>query len=155
MGYPVAAYPLNEKNDDDELDPLVLVLLPVTILIGLLALLSIFNVSVTGRSFQSKSDSVYGTVDQLKAKVDTLLENYYLALESESCMDRVVCELGTQATNLSGKTLLLSALDWFTPAPMQSRIEIFKEAATEGYPVHVCKSRYYCDSQNLIETRRK
>ena len=43
--YPVAAYPLNEKNDDDELDPLVLVLLPVTILIGLLALLSIFSES--------------------------------------------------------------------------------------------------------------
>ena len=187
--YPVAAYPLDEKNDSDELDPLVLVLLPVSILIGFLALLSIFSkshvsllvssnptlscldVSVTGRgrSFQSKSDSVYGTVDQLKvrnihkslldksseefiaasfsssaelvllkqkeethstifykrepraeerssikmligrfkeikkisdqsqsenfnsyfqAKVDTLLENYYLALESESCMDR-------------------------------------------------------------------
>lgn len=67
----------------------------------------------------------------------------------------MVCELGTQATNLSGKTLLLSALDWFTPAPMQSRIEIFKEAANEGYPVHICKSKYYCDSQNLIQTRRK
>jgi len=153
--YPVAAYPLDEKNDSDELDPLVLVLLPVTVLVGLLALLSIFNVSVTGRSFQGKSESVYGSVDQLKAKVDNLLENYYLALESESCMDRVVCELGTQATNLSGKTLLLSALDWFTPAPMQERIEIFKEAANEGYPVHVCKSKYYCHSQNLIETRRK
>lgn len=155
--YPVAAYPLDEKNDSDELDPLVLVLLPVTIIVGLLALLSIFNVSVTGRggrSFQSKSE-VYGSVDQLKAKIDTLLENYYLALESESCMDRVVCELGTQATNLSGKTLLMSALDWFTPAPMQSRIQIFKDAANEGYPVHVCKSKYYCHSQNLIQTRRK
>ena len=41
--YPVAAYPLDEKNDSDELDPLVLVLLPVTIIVGLLALLSIFS----------------------------------------------------------------------------------------------------------------
>ena len=68
--YPVAAYPLDEKNDSDELDPLVLVLLPVTIIVGLLALLSIFNVSITGRggrSFQSKSE-VYGSVDQLKVR---------------------------------------------------------------------------------------
>ena len=43
--YPVAAYPLNEKNDSEELDPLVLVLLPVTVLIGILALLSIFSKS--------------------------------------------------------------------------------------------------------------
>ena len=41
--YPVAAYPLDEKNDSDELDPLVLILLPVTIIVGLLALLSIFS----------------------------------------------------------------------------------------------------------------
>ena len=38
--YPVAAQPIVEKSDDDELDPLVLVLLPITLLIGVLALLS-------------------------------------------------------------------------------------------------------------------
>ena len=42
--YPVAAQPIVEKaDDDDELDPLVLVLIPITMLIGLLALLSIFS----------------------------------------------------------------------------------------------------------------
>ena len=44
--YPVAAYPLNEKADaqsEDELDPLVLVLLPVALLVGFLALVSIFS----------------------------------------------------------------------------------------------------------------
>ena len=41
--YPVAAQPIVEKSDDDELDPLVLVLLPITLLIGVLALLSIFS----------------------------------------------------------------------------------------------------------------
>lgn len=25
----------------------------------------------------------------------------------------------------------------------------------KGYPVHVCKSKYFCHSQNLIQTRRK
>ena len=39
----MAAYPLNEKADEDELDPLVLVLLPVALLVGFLALISIFS----------------------------------------------------------------------------------------------------------------
>ena len=47
--YPVAAYPLDEKvgqEAEDELDPLVLVLLPVALLVGFLALVSIFSESV-------------------------------------------------------------------------------------------------------------
>ena len=45
--YPVAAYPLDEKvgqeAEDDELDPLVLVLIPAALLAGFLALISIFS----------------------------------------------------------------------------------------------------------------
>lgn len=164
--YPVAAYPLDEKvgqeAEDDELDPLVLVLIPAALLAGFLALVSIFNVSFNrsaARSFDTneswRQNEVFGSWDQLQDKVDNLLENYYAALESESCMDRVVCELGTQANNISGKTLLITALDWFTPTAMRSRIDIFKEAANEGYAPHICKSKYFCDSQNLIQARRK
>jgi hypothetical protein len=161
--YPVAAQPIVEKSDDDELDPLVLVLLPITLLIGVLALISIFNVSVTGRSFDSANgffsrqhqDEVFGSWDSFQGEVDRLLARYYEALESESCMDRVVCELGSQANGLSGKSLLMTALDWIIPQAMQNRIETFKEAANEGYEVHVCKAKYQCDSQKLIQTRRK
>ena len=56
--YPVAAYPLDEKNDSDELDPLVLVLLPVTIIVGLLALLSIFSKSPLALSNIKKTPRV-------------------------------------------------------------------------------------------------
>ena len=45
--YPVAAYPLEDKvgqdAEDDELDPLVLVLIPAALLAGFLALVSIFS----------------------------------------------------------------------------------------------------------------
>ena len=45
--YPVAAYPLDEKvgqeAEDDELAPLVLVLIPAALLAGFLALVSIFS----------------------------------------------------------------------------------------------------------------
>ena len=48
--YPVAAQPIVEKSDSDDLDPIVLVLLPVAALVGLLALLSIFSESNTLRN---------------------------------------------------------------------------------------------------------
>ena len=34
---------VTEKNDEDELDPLVVILLPITVLVGFLALLSIVS----------------------------------------------------------------------------------------------------------------
>jgi hypothetical protein len=49
----------------------------------------------------------------------------------------------------------MTALDWIIPQQMKSRIETFKEAANEGYEVHVCKNKYQCDSEKLIQTRRK
>jgi len=159
--YPVAAQPIVEKSDSDDLDPIVLVLLPVAALVGLLALLSIFNVTVTGRAFDSSSgfsqrqSDVFGSWQGLQERVDGLLGGYYQALESESCMDRVVCELGTQANSLSAKALLMTALDWFTPAQMQARINIFKEAATEGMLVRECKARYACEGASLAASRRK
>jgi len=168
--YPVQAEPIVEKSDD-ELDPLVLVLLPITILVGILALISVINVSVTGRALYGSADvqgrsfpttgrqnslnAAFGSFDQLKAEVDRMLERYYHALENESCMDRVVCELGTKAKDLSGKNMLMTALDWIIPEHMSGRISTFKDAVNQGYEVHQCKQKFYCDSSKLIQTNRK
>jgi len=165
--YPVQAEPIVEKSDD-ELDPLVLVLLPITILVGVLALISVINVSVTGRALhgvqgrafpttgrQNSLNAAFGSFEQLKAEVDRMLERYYHALENESCMDRVVCELGTKAKDLSGKNMLMTALDWIIPDHMTGRISTFKDAVNEGYEVHQCKQKFYCDSSKLIQTNRK
>merc|ERR1711971_1502129 len=83
--YPVQAEPLVEKSDD-ELDPLVLVLLPITILVGVLAIISVINVSVTGRALhgvqgrafpttgrQNSLNAAFGSFEQLKAEVDRML----------------------------------------------------------------------------------
>lgn len=168
--YPVQAEPLVEKSDD-ELDPLVLVLLPITILVGVLAIISVINVSVTGRAMQGGAtvqgrafpitgrqntlDAAFGSFEQMKAEVDRMLERYYHALENESCMDRVVCELGTKAKDLSGKNMLMTALDWIIPDHMTGRISTFKDAVNQGYEVHQCKQKFYCDSSKLIQTNRK
>jgi len=100
-------------------------------------------------------NDAFGSFDQLKSQVDSLLERYYHALESESCMDRVVCELGTKAKDLSGKNMLMTALDWIIPTHMSSKISTFKAAVNQGYEVHECKAKFYCDSHKVIQTRRK
>ena len=67
--YPVAAYPINEKADEDELDPLVLVLLPVALLVGFLALVSIFSKLITKLS-SSVINCNYFQMSPLTAKQD-------------------------------------------------------------------------------------
>jgi hypothetical protein len=44
---------------------------------------------------------------------------------------RVVCELGSKAKDLSGRNMLLTALDWIIPTHMSSRITTFKAAVNE------------------------
>lgn len=151
--------PAADRNDLS--DPLVLILLPILVIIGFLAILSILNVTFAGRSFSGRQatgpspmENKFGTFEDLKNNVDGLLERYYSALESEDCMNRIVCELGTKAKNLSGKDWILKALDWIIPASMQSRIETFRESVSQGYDVNQCK-KYFCDSEQIIETRRR
>jgi len=146
-----------EKADNDEIDPLVAVLLPITVLVGFLALLSIINTSINtgGRSFgRQDSESTFGSFAQLQTEIDEKLNTYYQILESESCMDRVVCELGTKAKNLSGKDYLLSALDWIIPSSMTERINTFKTAVSQGYEVHQCKEYACASSQAIAEKFR-
>lgn len=158
--YPVAAHPIEDKVDNSEeedIDTLLLILVPVVILLGGLSLLNAAGViTFNGRSFgrQSPLDSAFGSFSDLQSELDAMLLKYYDALESESCMDRTVCELGAKANNLSGKEWLLSALDWVIPTTLSSRIATFKEAAREGYDAHACR-KYKCDADKIIETRRK
>lgn len=38
-------------------------------------------------------------------EVDSLLSKYTMALESDECMDRIICELGVKASGLPSKDL--------------------------------------------------
>lgn len=156
--YPVAAHPIAEKTDteEDDIDTLLLILVPIVILLGGISLLNAAGViTFNGRSFgrQSPLDAAFGTFADLQAELDAMLEKYYDALDSESCMDRTVCELGTKASDISGKEWLISALDWVIPAQMSHRVATFKEAAREGYDVHACR-KYHCEADKIIQARR-
>jgi len=153
--YPVQAQPIVEKSDEEELDPLVVILLPITVLVGFLALLSIVNTTfVAGRSGDARSMQGETKIDSIKGQIDVMLEQYYQVLESEQCMDRVVCELGTKASGLSGKDYLLKAVDYLIPEIYTRRVDTFKVAVQEGYDADACKV-FSCDAKNLIQVRRK
>ena len=55
----------------------------------------------------SAVDSVFRNIEtgQLQGEVDQLLSKYTMALESEECMDRIICELGVKAAALPSKEL--------------------------------------------------
>jgi len=158
--YPVAAQPLVDEKADTEIDPLVAVLLPITVLVGLLALLSIINAANnSGRSMWARSfgasvgssafDRVGRTLTAMQEEVDTMLVNYYQVLESDSCMDRLVCELGTKAHSLSTHDYLLTALDWITPQTMARKMSTFKMAVKKHYTPKQCQLKFSCKNPHI------
>ena len=57
------------------------------------------------RPFVEDAFRSFGAASGLGAEVDLLLSKYALALQSEECMDRIICELGVNASGLQGKEL--------------------------------------------------
>jgi hypothetical protein len=159
--YPVAAQPIVDKADQSstEVDPLVAVLLPITILVGILAIISIINgLAGAGRSLYARSfggpapmESTFGTFQELQEEIDTMLVKYYQVLEDDSCMDRLLCELGTKAQNLSGKEYLVTALDWLTPETMEKRIYTFRTALKKNFTQKQCMKKYSCKSPHVMD----
>jgi hypothetical protein len=112
--YPVAAYPVNAQATDkvsatsgtsDLLSsPLLFILVPLLLLlvaVPVIALLS--NNNNNGRSFRGRGsdlDEKFGSFAELQTAIDYQLEKYMTALDSEDCMDRIVCELGVKASNI-------------------------------------------------------
>jgi hypothetical protein len=158
--YPVAAEPIVKKADtSNEVDPLVAVLLPITILVGILAIISIINgVANTGRSLYARSfggpapmESTFGAFTDLQEEIDTMLVKYYQVLEDDSCMDRLLCELGTKAQNLAGRDYLMTALDWLAPEAMSKKIYTFKFAVKKNYTTKQCMKKYSCKSPYITD----
>ena len=90
--------------------PLVFILVPLVLLLLAAPLVALFvNSGSTSRSFgsyrQSSLDEKFGSFAELQEAIDYQLAKYMTALDSENCMDRIVCELGTKASNIPHKNL--------------------------------------------------
>ena len=120
--YPVAAYPVHASDKVSNSasassgsgglleSPLVFILVPLVLLLLAAPLVALFvNTGSTSRSFgsyrQSSMDEKFGSFAELQEAIDYQLAKYMTALDSENCMDRIVCELGVKASNIPHKNL--------------------------------------------------
>lgn len=98
-----------DRQTDNELG-LSFILVPLVILLIAVPLLALMNVQVTGkRSFGegrgSELDDKFGSFEELQREVDNLLAKYISALDSDDCVDRIVCELGVKASAIPSKEM--------------------------------------------------
>lgn len=123
--YPVAAYPIHNKHQsskgshghaptthvqsESDISPLLFLLVPLVLLLLAVPLIALIGANVNNddrRSFGGSAASKFGNIAELRAAVDSMLDKYVTALESQECMDRIVCELGTKASDLPYKPIL-------------------------------------------------
>ena len=116
--YPVAAYPVNAQATDkvsatsgtsDLLSsPLLFILVPLLLLLVAVPVIALLSNTSTGRAFSGRNsdlDEKFGSFAELQTAIDYQLAKYMTALDSENCMDRIVCELGVKASNIPHKNM--------------------------------------------------
>jgi len=175
--YPVAAYPVNGPHQGSASDkvsssstsdllesPLLFILVPLVLLLVGGAVLAFFvtgTTTTTGRSFygstgrNSDLDEKFGSFAELQTAIDYQLTKYMTALDSENCMDRIVCELGVKASNIPHKNLFYSVVEWLAPEHGllgYGRMTILKQAASGKYTMESCK-KYTCNPPASIQAK--
>lgn len=171
--YPVAAYPVNggpgasdkvgasSSSTSDLLEsPLLFILVPLLLLLLAAPLVALFiNSNNSGRSFggarNSDLDEKFGSFAELQGAIDYQLAKYMTALDSENCMDRIVCELGVKASNIPHKNLFYSVVEWLAPEHGllgYGRMTILKQAASGKYTMESCK-KYMCNPPASIQAK--
>lgn len=110
------------------------------------------------RPFIADAFRSFGAASGLGAEVDLLLSKYALALESEECMDRIICELGVNASELQGKELFFSVVDWLIPRKEMNsllgsgRMSVLRRAATDdAYSLRICRNKFICNPPTLVQ----
>lgn len=166
--YPVAAYPVHA---DDKVSgsssgssltdsPLVFILVPLVLLLIAVPVISLLLNNNSGRSFGSRSsalDEKFGSFEELQEAIDLQLSKYMSALDSERCMDRIVCELGVKASNIPHKNLFFSVVEWIAPEHGllgYGRMTILKQAAEGNYSMNSCR-KFVCNPPASIQQTPK
>ncbi|KAF2352011.1 hypothetical protein FHG87_017231 [Trinorchestia longiramus] len=145
--YPVDEYG-NTEASDSGFDIFASIILPLLILGGLLLALSSLTFTFTGRAMRNKVEP--GLVDQLQEEVERFFYIYLNAFESESCIQRAVCQSGVYASSTKNKDFFLSLVEPFIPETMKGNMAIFKMAAKDGYDMGKC-TKYRCSAPKIFQ----
>lgn len=157
--YPVAAYPVHADNKvsssssssgSSVLDsPLIFILVPLVLLLIAVPVVSLLVGNNSGRSFgrASSLDEKFGSFEELQEAIDHQLSKYMSALDSDRCMDRIVCELGVKASAIPHKNLFFNVVEWLAPEHGllgYGRMTILKQAAEGNYSMNTCR-KFLCN----------
>ncbi|KAH6940502.1 hypothetical protein HPB50_000523 [Hyalomma asiaticum] len=117
------------------------VIMPLLALAGLGLLIPTVT-SLSGKKKRSIDDASRAHLGDYAERLERYFKIYRAAVESEECMNRIVCELGDAVSNVRGKSALLTVMEKFAPGWMNNKMGVFKSAALT---VDTTKcSRYKC-----------
>ena len=104
--YPVSEYGSSEVVDGG-FDVFAAVILPLLIIGGILLILSSLTFTLTNGRAMSTEPRESSIVDELHDEIERVFYLYLNAFESEQCIQRTICQLGTYAKDFKGKNFVL------------------------------------------------
>lgn len=102
-------------------------IMPLLALAGLGLLIPTVT-SLGGKKKRSVDDSRANLGDYAE-RLEKYFKIYRAAVESEECMNRIVCELGDAVSGVRGKAAFLAIMEKFAPGWMTNKMGVFKSAA--------------------------
>lgn len=109
--------------------------------------------SASNRQQQIQFDSMNGAhqifkenaIGEYLDRIERYYSIYKNAVENDQCMNKLICEFGDAVRGVTGKGVVLSALEKAAPAWMAGQMHVFKEAAMNTGPSgkEKCK-KYVC-----------
>lgn len=104
--YPVSEYGSSEVAEGG-FDVFAAVILPLLIIGGILLILSSLTFTLTNGRALSDEPRESSIVDELHDEIERVFYIYLNAFESEQCIQRTICQLGTYAKDFKGKNFVL------------------------------------------------
>ncbi|KAK8403648.1 hypothetical protein O3P69_000025 [Scylla paramamosain] len=147
--YPVSEYGSAEVAEGG-FDVFAAVILPLLIIGGILLILSSLTFTLTNGRAMSDEPREASIVDELHDEIERVFYLYLNAFESEQCIQRTICQLGTYAKDFKGKNFVLSLVETLAPEGMKNNVAIFAKAAKSGYDTGKCK-QFRCVAPKLLD----
>lgn len=104
--YPVSEYGSTDVADGG-FDVFAAVILPLLIIGGVLIILSSLTFTLTNGRALSTEPHESTVMEQLHDELERVFYIYLNAFESEQCIQRTICHLGTYAKDFKGKNFVL------------------------------------------------
>ncbi|EEC04997.1 glycine-rich protein, putative [Ixodes scapularis] len=103
-------------------------IMPLLALAGLGLLIPTVT-SLSGKKKRSVDDDRRAHLGDYAERLERYFKIYRAAVESEECMNRIICELGDAMSGVRGKSALLTVMEKFAPGWMTNKMGVFKSAA--------------------------